>query len=75
MDSFSLKASNGSRDEQKIFTAIKEDLENNTTNIPVVMHRQVLVFQKAPRTVDIPQLQYIDTTVDVPVYRNSTRTA
>ena len=31
------------------------------------MQRQVLVIQKAPRTVDIPLLQYIDTTVDVPV--------
>ena len=28
------------------------------------MQRQVLVFQKAPRTADIPLLQYIDTTVE-----------
>ena len=31
------------------------------------MKRQVLVKQKAPRTVDVPLLQYSDTTVDVPV--------
>ena len=54
-------------DEQKTFTAIKEDLTQNTTDIPVVMHRQVHVIQKAPRTADVPLLQYIDTTVDVPV--------
>ena len=56
-----------SRDEQKISTAIKKDLEQNTTNIPVVRQRQVLAIQKAPRTTDIPLLQDIDTTVDVPV--------
>ena len=54
-------------DERKIFAATKEDVEQNTTDIPVVMQRQVLVIQKAPRTVDVPVLQYIDTTVDVPV--------
>ena len=43
-------------DERKTFAATKEDLEQNTTDI-----------QKAPRTVDVPLLQYIDTTVDVPV--------
>ena len=31
------------------------------------MQRQVLVIQKAQITVDVPLLQYIDTTVDVPV--------
>ena len=31
------------------------------------MQRQVLVLQKAQRTVEAPLLQYIDTTVDVPV--------
>ena len=31
-----------------------------------MMQRQVLVTQKAPRKVDIPLLQYSDTTVDVP---------
>ena len=31
------------------------------------MQRQVLVIQQAPRTGDVPLLQYIDTTVDVPV--------
>ena len=31
------------------------------------MQRQVLVMQKAPRTADVPLLQYSDTTVDVPV--------
>ena len=56
-----------SRDEQKFFTAIKEDLEQNTADILVVMQRQEIVIQKAPRTVDIPLLQHIDTTVYVPV--------
>ena len=45
----------------------KEDLEQNTADLPVVMQRQVLVIQKAQRTVDVPLLRYIDTTVDVPV--------
>ena len=31
------------------------------------MQRQVLVIQKAQITVDVPLLQHIDTTVDVPV--------
>ena len=67
--SLSLISSTGkdSRDGQKISTAIKKDLEQNTTDIPVVRQRQVLAIQKAPRTADIPLLQYIDTTVDVPV--------
>ena len=34
-------------DEQKTFEATKENLEQNTTDIPVVMQRQVLVIQKA----------------------------
>ena len=61
-------------DERKTFAATKEDLEQNTADLPVVMQRQVLVIQKAQRTVDVPLLQYIDTTVDVQ-WRNSTRTA
>ena len=61
------KAAEMSSDEQKTFTATKEDLEQNTTDILVVMQRQVLVTQKTPRKVDIPLLQYSDTTVDVPV--------
>ena len=61
------KAAEMSFDEQMTFTATKEDLEQNTTDIPVVMQRQVLVIQKAPRTVDIRLPQYSDTTVDVPV--------
>ena len=72
-------AGKGSRNEQKIFTGIKDDVEQHTMNIPVVMRRQVLVIQKAPRPVDIPLLQYIDTTVDVPVAKqrreNTTETA
>ena len=36
-----------------------------------MMQRQVLVIQEAPRTVDIPLFQYIDTTVDVPVAKQS----
>ena len=51
-------------DEQKTFAATKEDLEQSTADIPVVMQRQVLLIQKAERKVDIPLLQYI---VDVPV--------
>ena len=54
-------------DERKPFATTKEDLEQNTADVPVVMQRQVLVIQKAQRTVDVPLLQYIDTTVDDPV--------
>ena len=54
-------------DERKTFAATKEDLEQNTADILVAMQQQVLVIQKAPRAVDVPLLQYIDTTVDVPV--------
>ena len=54
-------------DEQKTSTVTKEDLEQNSTDITVAMQRQVLVIQKAQRTVDVPLLQYIDTTFDVPV--------
>ena len=54
-------------DEQKTSTVTKEDLEQNSTDILAAMQRQVLVIQKAQRTVDVPLLQYIDTTVDVPV--------
>ena len=68
-------AAEDSRDEQTIFTAMKEDLEQNTADIPVVMQRQVLVIQKAQRTVDIPLLQYIDTTADVPVAKALQKTA
>ena len=53
--------------EWKTFAATKEDLEQNTADILVVMQRQVLMIQKAQRTVDVPLLQHIDTTVDVPV--------
>ena len=38
------------------------------------MQRQVLVIQKAPRTADVQQLQYSDTTVDVPVAKNAKKT-
>ena len=54
-------------DEQKILTATKEDLEQNIADLPVVMQRQVLVTQRVQRTVDVPLLHYIGTTVDVPV--------
>ena len=54
-------------DERKTFAATKEDLEQNTPDLPVVMQRQVPVIQKAQRMVDVPLLQYIATTVDVPV--------
>ena len=65
---------NDSRDEQKTFAAIKEDPKQNTTDIPVVMQRQVLGNQKAPRTADVPLLQYSDTTVDVPVAKDAEKT-
>ena len=47
--SLSLISSAGkdSSDELKISTAIKKDLEPNTTDIPVVRQRQVLAIQKA----------------------------
>ena len=51
---------------RRCVTATKEDLEQNTADIPAVVQRQELVIQKAPRTVDIPLLQCADTT-DVPV--------
>ena len=54
-------------DERKTLAATKEDLEQNTTDMLVLIQRQVLVIQKAQRTVDVPLLQHIDTTVDVPV--------
>ena len=67
--SLSLISSTGkdSRDEQNISTAIKKDVEQNTTDIPVVRQRQVLAIQKTLRKADVPLLQYSDTTVDVPV--------
>ena len=34
-------------DELKTFAATKEDLEQNTAELPVVMQRQVLAVQKA----------------------------
>ena len=34
-------------DERKTFAATKEDLEQNTADLPVVMQRQVLVTEKA----------------------------
>ena len=40
-------------DERKTFAATKEDLDQNTADFPVVMQRQVLVTQKAQRTVDV----------------------
>ena len=54
-------------DERKTFAATKEDLEQNIADLPVVLQRQVLVIQKAQKTVDVPLLRYIGTTVDVPV--------
>ena len=54
-------------DERKTFAATKEDLEQKTADVLVVMQRQVPLIQKAQRTLDVPLLQYIDTTVDVPV--------
>ena len=76
-----LKTDEMSFDEQKTSTATKEDPKQNTTDIPAAMQRQVLAIQKAQRTVDVPLLQYIGTTVDVPVakqrrhHRDSPKTA
>ena len=56
------------------FAATKEDLEQNTVDIPVVKQRQVLVIQKAPRTANVPLHQYSDTTVDVPVAKDAEKT-
>ena len=61
-------------DEQKSSAETKEDLKQNTTDIPVRMQRQVLVIQKAQRTVDVPLLQFSDTTVDVPVAKDAEKT-
>ena len=61
-------------DEQKSSAETKEDLKQNTTDIPARMQRQVLVIQKAQRTVDVPLLQYSDTTVDVPVAKDAEKT-
>ena len=78
-----LKIAAMSFDEQKALAATKENLDHISTDIPVVMQRQVSVIQKAQRTVDIPLVQYIDTTVYVPFAKrrredttgNSTKTA
>ena len=55
----------GAQSAQQL-AATKENLEQNTADVHVVMQRQVPVIQKAQRTVDVPLLQYTDTTVDVP---------
>ena len=70
-----LKIAATSLDERKTFAATKEDLEQNIADILVVMQRYVLVIQKAQRTVDVPLLQYSDTTVDVPVAKTPQKTA
>ena len=62
-----LKTATMSFDGRKTFVSIKEDLEQNIADIPAILQRQMFVIQKAPRTADDPLLQYIDTTVDVPV--------
>ena len=69
-----LKIAVMSFDERKTFAATKEDPKQNTVDIPVFIQRQVLVGQKAQRTADIPLLQYSDTTVDVPVAKDSVKT-
>ena len=63
-----------SLDKQKTSNVTKEDLEQNRTDIPVAMQRPVLVTQRAQRTVDVPLLQYIDTTVDVTVAKDAEKT-
>ena len=62
-------------DERKPFAATKEDLEQNTTDILVIISRQVLVIQKVQRTVDVPLLQFFDTPVGVPVAKAIQKTA
>ena len=59
-----LKIAAMSFDEQKIFAATKEGLEQNTTD-----------NQKAQRTVDVPLLQCTYMTVDVPVAKTPQKTA
>ena len=49
-------AAEDGRDEQTTVAATKEDLEQNTADLPVVMQRQVLVIQTAQRTVDVTLL-------------------
>ena len=52
-----LKTAAMSFDERKAFAATKEDLEQNTADIPLVM--QVLVIQEAQRTMDVPLLHSV----------------
>ena len=54
-------------DEHKTFATTEEDFEQDSADVPVVMHGQVPVFQKAQRTVDAPLVQYIDMIIDVPI--------
>ena len=57
-------------DELKIFATTKEDFQQNTADVPVVMERQVLVAQRVQRTVDVPLVQYIDKIIDVPFVKH-----
>ena len=67
-------AAKDSRDEQKIFTTTKENVEQNTPDIPVVIQRQILVIQKTAKTTNIPLLHYNDTTVDVAGAKDAEKT-
>ena len=59
-------AAQDGRDECKTFATTEEDLEQDSADVPVAMHGQVPVLQKAQRTVEAPLVQYIDTIIDVP---------
>ena len=41
-------------------------MDKHTVDVLVVMQRQTLVVQKAQKTVEVLQIQYIDMIVDVP---------
>ena len=62
------------RKREKLHTAFSRRCSHEPQR-KVKALEESLVIQKAQRTVDVPLLQYIDTTVDVPVFRKSTKTA
>ena len=72
------KAAEVSFDEQK--TSVHQGgSRTEQTDIPAARQRHVLVIQRTPRRVNIPLLQSIDTTVDIPVAKqrreDNTKTA
>ena len=55
-------------DEHKTFATTEEDLEQDSADVPVVMHGQVPVLRRH-RTVDASLVQYIDMIIDVPIVK------